>query len=164
MIFSPQKLVHKNKETIIVCNNCLTKKLSIMEIKIKPNDFKEQTECRDNVVQHICDAFLSQNCWKVFHPCNNGACRHFTNIVNIRNGFAYGFSSSAFSGNGEESITIRKCEVEKAISLLIQNGYHLYRELSYGSWVGYMISNSPRLTEYEKVNAIRETDWSGYFL
>lgn len=39
-----------------------------MEIKVNipQNDYVEPTEVREEVIQAICDAFLSNSCWDIF--------------------------------------------------------------------------------------------------
>lgn len=39
-----------------------------MEIKVNipQNDYVQPTEVRENVVQAICNAFLSKSCWDIF--------------------------------------------------------------------------------------------------
>ena len=132
-----------------------------MNISITPNNYKEVTECRENVVQAICDAFLDNCCWSKFHPNDNGCYRQTTDKVLIRRGKGYGFNHEPFSS--DDYFKIRKCEVELAIKLLLESGYYLYRYYMYGSWITYEISRNPRLTDKTRVTEIRSSDWSGYF-
>lgn len=131
-----------------------------MVITITPNDYQEVTNSREEVVQYICDAFLYDCTWSTFHPTNDDyrGCSH--KVLIHKNGDAYGFH---YNDMGDKSIVIRKCEVELAIKLLLASGYYLYRELTYGSWIGYKISKSPRMTGMQRVTEIRPSDWSGYF-
>lgn len=135
-----------------------------MSISIKPNDYKPVSECRENIVQMICDAFLHGTFSSAFHPNCGGRYRNLTDyVICNRNGQAYGFNDQPDTFTGEHGYKIRRCEVEKAIELLLENGYYLYRKLMYGSWVSYVIENRPNLHDMSRMGRIQESDWDGYF-
>lgn len=130
-----------------------------MNITITPNDYAEVTECREDIVQHICDAFLNESCWSEFYPN-----RHLTNWITISASKKCGFHNEAFARRQLESAyKIRKCEVELAIDILISGGYHLYRWYHRGETICYQFSKSPRRNDREKVSRIYDGDWSHTF-
>ena len=62
-------------------------------VNIPKNDYVQPTEVRQEVVQYICDAFLSTCVWRIFHPERQSAYRGKTLYVMVskRSGKAYGF-------------------------------------------------------------------------
>lgn len=133
-----------------------------MNITITPNDYKEVTNCREEIVQYLVEAFMQTLVWGEFRPNKEG--RHLpTKYVMIKNGKGYGFSDDENGLTGRCEL-VYKCEVELAIKLLIQSGYSLYRKYDYCGYTIYRIDKSPRRTDYEKVTYIYESDWSHLFL
>ena len=49
-------------------------------VNIPKNDYVRPTEVRQEVVQYICDAFLSTCVWRIFHPERQSAYRGKTHI------------------------------------------------------------------------------------
>ena len=112
-----------------------------MEITIKLNDYAKPTECRQEVVQAICDAFLDGNAWSEFIPYSEGAYRPETLMVIARNGSYYGFANKPF--DGETGIKVRGCEMQQAFQCLIKGGYHILMYYKFGSWKTYRVSKKP---------------------
>jgi hypothetical protein len=134
-----------------------------MNIEITPNDYKEVQECREEYVQYIVDAFLQPLVWGEFRPNKEG--RHMpTRYVMIREGKGYGFAGDENCAITNRCELIYKCEVMLAIKLLIQSGYYLYRWYDYGGYTAYRFDKSPRRTDKERIDHIRENDWSHLFL
>lgn len=100
-----------------------------MEIKVNipKNDYVQPTEVRQEVVQALCEAFLTTTCWKVFHPfCgSNNGCR------------------PSNRHNTKGCVRIRGCEVNAAFKALRKAGYHMYQVYEYGSWMGYICDEKP---------------------
>lgn len=134
-----------------------------MTITITPNDYKEVTECREEIVQYIVDAFLN---WMSFRP-NRTTYHSPTRYVMIKDGKGFDFSERP-EGNHWADTTelIYKCEVELAVKLLIQNGYSLYtwNDCGVSGYNHYGFDKSPRRTDKTKVTHISEYDWSHLFI
>lgn len=71
----------ENAKTITRFKN----KNNIMEITVNilKNDYVQPTEVRQEVVQYICDAFLSTCVWRIFHPERQSAYRGKTLYVMV---------------------------------------------------------------------------------
>ena len=124
-------------------------------INIPKNDYKVETEVRENVVQAICEAFLFDGTWSCFHPYENGMYRYSTiYVVKHKNSQTYyGFKSSVDS-EFDEGIRIRGSEMKEAFKVLIKHGYYMFRIRDYHTWIGYICSKKPyvdggqRVTEF----------------
>lgn len=131
-----------------------------MEIKIKipANDYVQPTEVRQEVVQGICEAFLNQCCWSVFHPFSDGCYRRATcKIIKHKNGQAfYGFHDEPFD-HDECSIRFNGAEMKAAFHALRNAGYHMFQVYIYGSWMGYKCSKKPFMENGREV-----TDFSDF--
>lgn len=107
-------------------------------INIPRNDYKQPTEVRTEVVQAICQAFLKETCFRVFHPFNgsNNGCRNATRYIDI---------NRPLFDNASQNNPIRMhgCEVAAAFKILREAGYHMYKVYSYGSWMGYLCDKKP---------------------
>ena len=64
-------------------------------VNIPKNDYVQPTEIRQEVVQYICDAFLSTCVWRIFHTERQSAYRGKTLYVRVnkQSGKAYGFGN-----------------------------------------------------------------------
>lgn len=128
-------------------------------IQIKPNNYVQPTEVREEVVQAICEAFTSnyvrgRGCRSVYHPFNgsNRGCRNAHRYVvrhkEFRNGIRYkvdglydNFSNSPT--DYEEYLTFNGAEMKRAFEELIKAGYYMFRVYEYGSWMGYLCNDKP---------------------
>lgn len=75
-----------------------------MEIKINipKNDYIQPVEVREEVVQHICEAFLNGgDFWGIFHPYSGGYNRPSKKFI-IFNGRCHEFSTHGERFNGAE--------------------------------------------------------------
>ena len=112
-----------------------------MEIKVNipENDYVQPTEVRQEVVQALCEAFLTTSCWKVFHPFSgsNNGCRPANRCISLQ--------SPSFSNcyDTKGCLRIRGCEVDASFKALIKAGYHMYKVYEYGSWMGYICDKRP---------------------
>ena len=104
-------------------------------INIPRNDYVLPTEVRQDVVQHICEAFLTDSCWCVFHPYPDGLGRSATRGIYVVKDKGREFSSSGERFNG--------AEMAAAFKVLIAAGYHMFRVYSYNTWMGYICSKKP---------------------
>lgn len=108
-----------------------------MEIKINipKNDYIQPVEVREEVVQHICEAFLNGgDLWGIFHPYSGGYNRPSKKFI-IFNGRCHEFSTHGERFNG--------AEMSAAFKALIKAGYHIFRVYEYGAWLGYKCSKKP---------------------
>lgn len=113
-------------------------------VNIPINDYVQPTEVRQEVVQYICDAFLSTCVWRIFHPERQNAYRGKTLYVMIskRSGKAYGFGGyEAF--DSDVNIRFNGEEMKAAFKALRNAGYHMFRIYEYGSWKGYICDKKP---------------------
>lgn len=112
-----------------------------MEIKVNipKNDYVQPTEVRQEVVQALCEAFLTTTCWKVFHPfCgSNNGCRPANMYISLQ---SPSFSNRHYT---KGCVRIRGCEVNAAFKALRKAGYHMYQVYEYGSWKGYICDEKP---------------------
>ena len=118
-----------------------------MEIKINipQNNYVQPTEVRPEVVQGICEAFLRQCAWSVFHPSSGGRYREETHYImrhkDKKEFYGFGDYHKAFSDsvyvkfNGEE--------MKAAFKVLREAGYFMFRGLNYGTWLGYECLRKP---------------------
>ena len=125
-------------------------------ITIKRNDYKEITEIREDVVQGICDAFLSRT-YSTFHPRSNGTYRPFTKyIVRHQNSNEYhGFWGGApISPDVDVYTRFYRCELNYAVKLLLEHGYYLHQVYRFNTWEGYEISKYPTIENGRLVASI----------
>lgn len=130
-----------------------------MEIKINipQNDYVQPKEVREDVVQHICDAFLSPCVWNIFHPYRENAYRGRTLYVRVskRSGKAYGFSDYD-KFDQDENIRFNGEEMKVAFKVLRKAGYHIFRIYKYGSWMGYICDKKPFIQDGEEVTTFND--------
>lgn len=62
-----------------------------MEIKVNipQNDYVQPTEVREEVVQAICNAFLSNSCWDIFHPFKGDAKKYADTAIKVAEKLRY---------------------------------------------------------------------------
>lgn len=84
------------------------------------------TECREDMVQHICDAFLNGS---LYSPDDD----HFTTErVKLYNGHAtgfisrYGYNMPGVDKRIKYTDKIRGCEMKAAFKMLLDSGYFMY--------------------------------------
>lgn len=122
-------------------------------VNIPVNDYEVPNEIRQEVVQGICEAFLANNCWAVYHPFSDGAYRRKTDCIirrkNERN--FYGFHNGTF-GSDEIKVKFNGAEMKAAFEALISAGYHIFKVYSYGSWKGYVLSKKPFMKDGVEVH------------
>jgi len=127
-----------------------------MEIKINipKNDYVQPTEVRQEVVQGICEAFLSGCAWSMFHPFTNGRYEFKKPTLNIlkhkgENTF-YGFYYKKPFAD-DEIIGFNGAEMKAAFSALRDAGYHIFWTRDYEGWEGYKCSKKPFIENGEEV-------------
>ena len=124
-----------------------------MEIKINipQNDYVQPTEVRQEVVQGICEAFLGNNVWSIFHPSSGGRYRNRSKYIIRHKGEQkyYGFSDEVF--HSDECTTFNGAEIKAAFYALRNAGYHMFRVYEYGTWLGYQCSKKPYMERCEEV-------------
>lgn len=145
----------ENAKTITRFKN----KNNIMEIivNIPKNDYVQPTEVRQDVVQYICDAFLSTGVWRIFHSERQSAYRGKTLYVRVnkRSGKAYGFGDSeAF--DSDVNIRFNGEEMKAAFKALRNAGYHMFRIYEYGLWKGYICEKKPFIQDGEEVTTFND--------
>lgn len=116
-----------------------------MEIKVNipQNDYVQPTQVRPEIVQGICDAFLAQNCWNIFHPKNDSCYRRATlQILRYKGKKFSSFHDKPFHDD-EEAFRFYGAEMSAAFSALRKAGYHMFRVYQYGSWMGYVCRKKP---------------------
>ncbi len=119
-----------------------------MEIKINipQNTYTQPTEVRPEVVQGICDSFLADNCWTIFHPGNDGGYRQATHYI-VKGIKEKHFSSFTRKDRIDEKkeigIRVHGVEMKAAFEALQKAGYYMFRIYEYGSWMGYICRNKP---------------------
>ena len=111
-------------------------------LNIPPNNFTEDTRCDESVVQGICNAFLADNAWHIYHPFSEGAYRQRDAYVEMKGG-AFVSWREAEGKQGYAKFT--NAEMDLAVEELKKAGYYLYRRYDYGSWVAYFFSPKPYL-------------------
>lgn len=104
------------------------------------NDYVEDKQIRDEVVQGICEAFLSGNAWSTFHPTSDGPYRRKTLMI-LRSGGSkfYGFHDKPFTG--DEGVRFNEAEMHEAFKTLVNAGYHIWRLRD--PWLGYKVTKTP---------------------
>ncbi len=130
-----------------------------MEIKVNIpiNNWKEETEVREEVVQGICESFLSENAWSTFHPHSEGAYRKKTNyIYRHKNGTIFhGFTGTPFTT--DVNIRFNSVELKTAVECLKKAGYYFYEVYTYGTWLGYFCSKYPTFSKGRRVENVELT-------
>ena len=122
-------------------------------INIPKNDYVTPTEVRPEVVERICKAFLTGGCSCIYHPFNQGCYRKATNAIGyIRCYDSWRFEDTEFAKKmGREQITeFNGAEMAAAFHALVNAGYHIFRVMFYGGWLGYVVSKKPFLEGYER--------------
>lgn len=125
-----------------------------MEIKINipTNDYKQPTKPRAEVVQAICEAFLSRNVWSTFHPFSDSVYRVATRLVEVKDGKGVSFLGKKWEVREDEIYyRIYGCEMKAAFEALIKAGYHIFKVYEYGSWMGYTCEKKPVLQNGKEV-------------
>ena len=117
-----------------------------MEIKVNVpmNDYVVPTEVRAEVVQGICEAFLSEKLFdNVFHPYSDGSyrCKTLYIIKHSNSDRFYGFGTN----RDEVKVRFNGEEMKAAFQALRKAGYHMFKVYMYGSWMGYRCSKKPFL-------------------
>lgn len=126
-------------------------------VDIPKNDYVQPTEVRQEVVQYICEAFLSTCVWRIFHPESQNAYRGRTLYVMVskRSKEAHGFGGCKASDH-DENIRFNGCEMKAAFKALREAGYHMFRIYEYGSWKGYICDKKPFIQDGEEVTIFND--------
>lgn len=114
-------------------------------VTIPKNDYEQPIQIRQDVVQGICEAFLSENGNSIFHPFSNGCYRTSTLALGkLKNGKWRGFMSVKDAEyDGVDFVRIHGCEMKAAFEVLRKAGYHMFKTYLYGSWLGYVCNKKP---------------------
>lgn len=124
-----------------------------MTINIPQNDYATPTECRQEVVQAICEAFLSKAvAWSSFRPHTESRYRYATLLVLSRGGKAYGFHSRTFDDD-DSYYRVRGCEMKAAFECLIKAGYHIFKYYPYrdSRCHSYCVRKEPFMQDAQEV-------------
>ncbi len=112
-------------------------------IQIRKNTYVQPTEVREEVVQAICEAFMSTYSG-IYHPARQSQYRGATIYVVTNKGTCPFFSSSNESyWTGAVCYRIRGVEMKRAFEELMKAGYYMFRVWEYGSWMGYLCNDKP---------------------
>ena len=118
-----------------------------MEIKVSipQNNYVQPTEVRQEIVQGICEAFLRNCAWSVYHPFTGGAYRNPTPYIIRHKGEKtfYGFGDDPSTFRDSEYVKFNGAEMKAAFKALRNAGYFMFRGLNYGTWIGYECKKSP---------------------
>lgn len=130
-------------------------------ITIKQNTYTRPTECREEVVQAICDAFLNHCIHSTYHPHKNGRCRYPTKyVVGRTHGSTtefFGFDSTKEETHSHDvGYEIRGCEMRRAFKELINAGYYMFKVYTYGEWLGYEVYHKPHMEGGIRVESFNE--------
>lgn len=109
---------------------------------------------REEVVQLICDSFLSKSCFDVFRSKSDGCYRPMTQLVSVDGG---GFISKETDHIYSKGIEFSRGEMKKAFEILIENGYYMFQLNE--NWCGYYCHTAsvPKWRNSRRVT--RFTDW-----
>ena len=131
--------------------------MEIYTISIPKNDYNPNKEIRPEVVQGICEAFLSSNVWNTFHPIRDGRYRGRTRYIMRHKGDKkfYGFNSNT---DIDVCVKFNSCELKKAVDILIRAGYYIHEIYSYGTWLGYVCSKYPTIQNGRNVTEVYITE------
>lgn len=130
-------------------------------ITIKQNDYVTPTQCRQEVVQAICDAFLSNGAWSDFRPFSASAYRPATlKVIAHTNGRFYGFLDKQFDSDKGPSYNIRGCEMKAAFDCLLKAGYHIFQFYQYNDYrcKAYRVSQKPFLAGVQDAREVFSFD------
>ena len=129
-------------------------------IQIKKNEYTQPTEVREFMVQGIIDAFIGGVYGSVFHPFNQGAYRE-AKLYLYKEPWQkrpYFFQHTSDFGKKEEYYLgkIRGCEMKEAFRLIQEAGYYIFKVYEYGTWMGYMVSEKPYVSDYKGAEKVTE--------
>jgi hypothetical protein len=128
-----------------------------MTINIPQNNYATPTECREEVVQAICDAFLRACAWSSFRPHTESRYRQATLFVLSQGGKFYGFNSEPFSSD-KLYYRVRGCEMKAAFECLIKAGYHIFKYYPYrdSKCHSYCVSREPFMRDALEVSKFED--------
>lgn len=126
-----------------------------IRVNIPTNDYVQPTEIRENVVQGICEAFLSENCWSIFHPHHDGIGRNRHRCIIKHKGEKrfYGFINADCNFQYDESVRFNGAEMKAAFDALIKAGYYMFKVYEYGTWMGYVCKKKPYYERGSRVDS-----------
>lgn len=118
-----------------------------ISINIPRNNYVQNTEVRDWVVQGICEAFLSGKIDQFFHPFGDGPYRYATVYIYRRKGDEkfFGFTGKTDRDERYEYVRFTGAEMKAAFKALINAGYHIFESYNFcvGRWLGYLCYHKP---------------------
>lgn len=126
-------------------------------VSIPKNEYKEDVTVREDVVQGICDVFLAKNIWTTYHPFSDPAGRGYRGSTRYITTNNRGAKYTAFRErplSSEYGIRFNNAEMDTAVRLLREAGYHFLKVYDYGTWVGYQLSNRPANATETEVETI----------
>lgn len=118
-------------------------------VDIPKNDYVQSTEVRPEVVQYICEAFLSNWTFGIFHQNANIVKTQYVRVS--KNGKVQGFVSNINVSDNDYYFLFNGEEMKAAFKVLREAGYHMFRIYEYGSWKGYICDKKPFIQDGEEV-------------
>ena len=109
---------------------------------------------RENVVQAICDSFLSNNIYAIFRYMSEGCYRPITNLVYCDGS---GFTCKDNNHYNKPTFEFSRGEMKKAFEILLENGYYMFKLNS--GYKGYYCSNTS-ISEFN--NTIRVNNFNDW--
>ena len=123
-------------------------------VDIPKNDYVQPTEVRQEVVQYICEAFLSNWTFGIFHQNANIVKTQYVRVS--KNGKVQGFVSNINVSDNDYYFLFNGEEMKAAFKALREAGYHMFRIYEYGSWKGYICDKKPFIQDGEEVTIFND--------
>lgn len=124
-------------------------------VDIPKNDYVQPTEVRPEVVQYICEAFLSNWTFDIFHQNANIVKTQYVRVS--KNGKVQGFVSNINVSDNDYYFLFNGEEMKAAFKVLREAGYHMFRVCACGgAWMGYICKKKPFSPNGEEVTTFND--------
>lgn len=124
-------------------------------VDIPKNDYVQPTEVRQEVVQYICEAFLSNWTFGIFHQNANIVKTQYVRVS--KNGKVQGFVSNINVSDNDYYFLFNGDEMKAAFKVLREAGYHMFRVCACGgAWMGYICKKKPFSPNGEEVTTFND--------